>query len=193
MSTLPHYFIGIPVSADVKETFSVWQDNLKTALPFKQWTDKDDFHITLRFLGPVREVEILEMGKKLKQIESQEPFSLNIDRIGTFGNKQQPRVLFAEVGRTNALMALYEHVETCLAYMGYSRETRPFHPHITFAKKWNDSAIRKERIDKKEYMQQNVALNVNSIVLFRVFPKQTPKYRVVYKYVLRGETNGTAD
>lgn len=194
MSSLPHYFIGIPVSKDLKETFSAWQRNLKAVFPFERWTYKDDFHITLRFLGPVKEVDILKLKEILKQIENQKVFSLNVDRIGTFGNKKRPRVLFAEVERKEALMVLHEHVEACLEYIGYSKETRPYHPHITLAKKWNNPDIIKEQVDKqKEHLQRNIAFKVNSVVLFQVLPKQTPKYRAIHRYVLRGENDGATD
>lgn len=46
---MSHYFIGIQVKPELAEQLSEWQTNLAQHLPYKQWTDKSDFHITLVF------------------------------------------------------------------------------------------------------------------------------------------------
>lgn len=193
MESLPHYFIGIPVHGVLKEMFSAWQEDLKAVFPFKRWTLKDDLHITLRFLGPVKENNILKLSKVLKQVEDMESFSLNVGCVGTFGNPKRPRVLFAGVEKTPPLVALYENVETCLGNYGFSKESRAYHPHITLAKKWNHADDNSRGNRKLEYYQQTAVLKVDSVALFQVFPKQKPKYKAIYNYTLRGGVNGTAD
>lgn len=194
MDSLPHYFIGIPISKELKDMLYSLQCNLKSEFSFKQWLFKDDFHITLRFLGPVNEANILKLNEMLKQIENQRAFSLDISRIGTFGNEQRPRVLFAEVEKTTPLITLYEYVQAYLEHIGYTKETRPYHPHITLAKKWDNPNLNRKWLDKrKTYLQQNVTLKVSSAVLFQILPRQKPKYKALYSYILRGETDGSVD
>ncbi|MTW87753.1 RNA 2',3'-cyclic phosphodiesterase [Virgibacillus dakarensis] len=194
MNSFPHYFIGIPVSQPLQNALSSWQDDLKNRLPYKQWPNKHDLHITLKFLGPVDERNIQSIKEIVKKLEDFEEILLEVGGIGTFGNPKRPRVLWAGVKKNSELASLQAKTETYMAACGFQKEQRDYHPHITLAKKWDGSADKGIIANVKEqYQAKKYQLIAGEVVLYQIFPKQTPKYKVISSYGLRGGADGAAD
>ncbi|MDY0408735.1 RNA 2',3'-cyclic phosphodiesterase [Virgibacillus soli] len=192
MDKVPHYFIAIPLPTTLKEHYAVWQKQLRQYLSYKQWPHPKDLHITLKFLGGVKEPLLLQLCEALKQIEGLFKFEVETGEIGTFGQSDSPRVLWAGVKLNSQLHQLYEEVERIALGLHFPKENRTYRPHITLAKKWNGPAQLKTLIDIKEKFSQNVqTLFVNEIVLYKIEPQQSPKYKVIHTYQLSGEMNGT--
>lgn len=181
-----HYFIAIPLTDTLKNFLSVWQEELKEKFSYKQWTNKQDLHITLKFLGPVENGQLKRLLQELKIIENSNAFSIKAGTIGMFGNPVKPRVLWAGVDQTDALTLLYEQVESAVLSAGLAKETRPYRPHITLAKKWDGPSDRGLVEMTQTQFKRKRMLQVEEVVVYQIFPKQTPKYKVVSSYNLGG-------
>ncbi|PAV30106.1 RNA 2',3'-cyclic phosphodiesterase [Virgibacillus profundi] len=189
-----HYFIAIPLSSNLQNLFSSWQEEIKGKVFYKQWPEKQDLHITLKFLGAVADNKVLALRKELKKIEELSEFSIEAGSIGTFGNPSKPRVIWAGVDKTESLTNLYAKIETITASIGFPKENREYRPHITLAKKWAGDAAIANLEEIKDQFTAVELLHVNHIVLYRIHPAKSPKYEVVQKYKLkRDEGNGPAD
>ncbi|MEC5421879.1 RNA 2',3'-cyclic phosphodiesterase [Virgibacillus sp. C22-A2] len=186
MSSSSHYFIAIPLPELLREQLSNWQDELRTKVSYKQWPHKQDLHITLKFLGAVADNKLDALQKELKRVEHINGFSTFAGQLGTFGNYQQPRVLWAGVEPSSDLLHLYELVESCAANAGFQIERRPYRPHITLAKKWaNDSIVESIEVIKQKFSEKQV-LYVGEIALYEIHPTRNPKYNAISRYRLRG-------
>jgi RNA 2',3'-cyclic 3'-phosphodiesterase len=183
---IPHYFIAIPITANIKDEFATWQEELKNEVSYKQWPVKEDLHITLKFLGAVEDEKVKLLRELLRSISEQSPFSLTVGKIGTFGKPNSPRVLWAGVEKTEPLESLFKQIEKVATFIGFSKENRPYTPHITLAKKWNGNDGSPEMIKtmKERYQFLTYQMNVDSFVLYQIFPSKTPKYEVVELYKL---------
>jgi 2'-5' RNA ligase len=180
-----HYFITIHLSEALQNYFSKLQQELKRELPYKQWPHKRDLHITLKFLGSAADDKLTPLQNKLRDIQTYNRFSLETGDLGIFGNPMKPRVLWAGVEKTEALRKLQEKVEEQCTEIGFEEEKRDYRPHITLAKKWNGREINNiHQILNKTVGKQ--VLQVENIVLFRIHPKETPKYEAVSKFALQG-------
>lgn len=186
MSTESHYFIAIPLPESVQRFFSTWQDELEGELPYKQWTQQADLHITLKFLGAVDDNKRKQIGQALQSMREFEAFTLHVGTIGTFGKPSMPRVLWAGVEKTPLLTTLQEQVKIRLENIGYSAEKRAYVPHITLAKKWQGKAAEDllENIIKHYTAQKEIL--VDTIVLYQIHPTSVPKYEPVCTYRLQG-------
>lgn len=180
-----HYFIAIPLPESMRDFLAKWQEELKGKLPYKQWPHQQDLHITLKFLGPVADNKLIALKNKLSAIEHHEQFFVNAGGIGTFGNPEKPRVLWAGAEKTEALSRLYEKAEECGVNAGFSKENRVYRPHITLAKKWtgDPAADHIEQI-KTDYTDMKTIL-VNQVVIYQIHPQKSPKYEVIEKYMLK--------
>ena len=133
MSNFPHYFIAIPLPKRLQQFLADWQSELKTILPYKQWTNIQDLHITLKYLGPVPDIKLKDLIKRLHAI-SFTPFHIQVGSIGMFGTSAKPRVLYAAVELSEALADLQQQVESVVSHEGFVPERRSYTPHITLAK-----------------------------------------------------------
>ena len=94
-----------------------------------------NLHITLAFLGSVPATELASL-KSVAEFTEAVSFELLLDRPGFF-----PRARSLWLGLTEpcpALMALEHELWAGLTAAGWSREQRPFHPHLSLARKARD-------------------------------------------------------
>ncbi|MCQ1539105.1 RNA 2',3'-cyclic phosphodiesterase [Methanocalculus taiwanensis] len=125
-------FVAIDLVASLREAFSLVQEPLKTCSGRLAIVDPSLLHITLKFLGEVPADQVRGVGEVLHSVESS-PFTLRICGISS-NNPKRPRVIWAVVedgGRTGALA---NEIDAALEPLGFSREKRPFRPHITLAR-----------------------------------------------------------
>lgn len=100
-----------------------------------RWAAPDHYHLTLKFLGEVRSERVDQIGGVLARVAAGcSPFSARIGGFGAFPSIRRPRVLWVGVEPTSALRCLKQDVEWALAALGFERETRAFHPHLTLGR-----------------------------------------------------------
>ena len=90
-----------------------------------------NLHITLAFLGPLTEAD-LAMVVQVPPIPST-AFTVELDKLGYWSRS---RVLW--LGATQVpgeLVQLERNLWDALVAVGFERERRPYHPHVTLARK----------------------------------------------------------
>ncbi len=100
-----------------------------------RWTESENYHITLKYLGVVRPEKVdLIQGVMQRVGEATSPFPASIDGFGAFPTIRRPETLWAGIAATPELRCLKQDLEWGLAELGFERETRAFHPHITLGR-----------------------------------------------------------
>ena len=100
-----------------------------------RWVPRENVHLTLKFLGEVQEGRIDELKAALRMALDGVPgFEMRVNGFGAFPSARRPRVLWAGVEAEPSLERVQERVETALAELGFEREGRPFHPHLTLGR-----------------------------------------------------------
>jgi 2'-5' RNA ligase len=100
------------------------------------WVGRDNFHLTLKFLGNVDPGRLEGIVAALGSAAAGcGPFELSVAGLGAFPSPTRPRVLWAglDEGATEAAR-LAERVDGALAQLGFERETRAFSPHVTLGR-----------------------------------------------------------
>jgi 2'-5' RNA ligase len=96
--------------------------------------ERENIHLTLKFLGNVSAAKLEEVKSALAQVTFP-PFSLEIKGAGAFPNLKRMNVVWVGIGEGwSQVELIYEQTERILHQLGFSRETRPFSPHITVAR-----------------------------------------------------------
>ena len=107
------------------------------------WLKPPSLHITLKFLGDVAESKIDGLVARVRDGLATlplPPFALRLQGLAAFPDTRQPRILFAAVHPPDAvaagqglapLFALQSACEDWHCELGFAREARPFHPHLT--------------------------------------------------------------
>ena len=100
-----------------------------------RWVAADLYHLTLKFLGEVREESLPVVQGALEKVgQSTASFEMEIGGFGAFPTIRRPRTLWLGVEPSPALRCLKQDLEWALSDLGFSRETRAFHPHFTLGR-----------------------------------------------------------
>jgi len=129
-------FIAIDTAPEVKAAIVEVEERLKATNAEVRWEPIEKFHITLKFLGNVEEVKLESLEKRLEEALSAFPaFKMTYQAVGCFPNQYHPRVVW--IGAENedgTLTRIEETIEEVSNSLGFPREERQFHPHITIGR-----------------------------------------------------------
>lgn len=124
-----------------------------------RWTDPDNAHLTLHFLGeqPRERVELLRLGLPAV-VAAHEAFALRTGNLGAFPNVRRPRVLWLGLfGPTHRLEALHADLGATLRELGFDAPEEPFHPHVTLGRVRNEGTKTVALRDLPEAMRRTLA------------------------------------
>ena len=131
-----------------------------------RWLKKDNLHITLVFLGYIRDEELIEVSRAIKETASQNsPFLINLTKICYAPPSKPARLIWVEGEKSKELHALKKSLEKLLLEkISFSAERREYNPHVTLGriKLWEFRKIEpEERPEIEEYL--SLKFEVNSI------------------------------
>lgn len=126
-------FWAITLPEEVKTRLDFLRQQWSPFLPGARWVERENFHLTVKFLGEVEASMVAPLGEAVERgVVRVRPFALELGGWGTFG--RPPRVLWVGVrGDLPALEELWRLVEDALAELGFAREGQ-FSAHVTLAR-----------------------------------------------------------
>lgn len=125
-------FIGIPLADTTANDLVALANRIRPkATDGLRWSAPESWHITLQFLGSTTAQQFECVVARLHELHHI-PVHIQLGSLGTF-----PRagVLFVDVHVTPQLLALQQSVTAATAPCGFAPEDRPYHPHITLARR----------------------------------------------------------
>jgi 2'-5' RNA ligase len=87
----------------------------------------------LKFLGHVDDAVLERIKAALTSIKAT-PFEVKFIGVGFFPNPNAARVFWAGVDGGDHLPRLASTIDGTLEKLGFPRETKPYHPHLTLAR-----------------------------------------------------------
>lgn len=129
-------FIAVTLPDHVKKSLGRLQSQLKEFDIRMKYTDPENIHLTLKFLGDIRAEDVETIGEKLSGVTAGfAPMELFAKGMGVFPGIRRARVLWAGVsGETEALGRLQQDVEEAMADIGFEQENRRFAGHLTLGR-----------------------------------------------------------
>jgi len=128
-------FIALELSNSLKEGILALTEELRGRGVRASWARRSTLHLTLKFLGDVEETSLPEVVAAVARASSRvSAFSFETRSLGAFPSPERPRVLWVGVEPEGELVALHEAVDGELAELGFPRERRRFHPHVTLGR-----------------------------------------------------------
>lgn len=127
-------FVAVEIPNQIKD-FLATLLSLKLSFNGVNIVQKENFHITLKFLGEVEDKIIPNIKETLKSLANEfSPFTLKITRPGLFPDKSKPRVIWMGTENTYTLRTIADKIDEKLSSFGFQREQREFKSHITLAR-----------------------------------------------------------
>ncbi|MBI1976480.1 MAG: RNA 2',3'-cyclic phosphodiesterase [Candidatus Omnitrophica bacterium] len=129
-------FIALDIPDKVKNELSLLVSTLEKTGADVKWVKKENFHLTLKFLGQITEEQVNHVKRILEKIsQKQRRFSFHLSGLGSFPDLRRPRVLWVGIDRgVEMLEVLTEKIESEIAQTGIKGENRLFSPHLTLGR-----------------------------------------------------------
>ncbi|MFA6320872.1 MAG: RNA 2',3'-cyclic phosphodiesterase [Candidatus Omnitrophota bacterium] len=163
-------FIAIELSDEIKTALAQTQSHLKYSNADVKWVDKDNIHLTLKFLGEIDEAKCMHIKSILDDIaRSVKPFEISLKDTGAFPDMDHPRVVWVGLDKGAVESTeLAAKIDEELSKIRFDKELRPFAAHLTIGRV--RSPKNKQALKEKaaNYIPQftNPQL-ISSIILFK--------------------------
>lgn len=128
-------FVAIDIDEKIRTAICDLQKKLRGAAGTDdgriKWTDPSSIHLTLKFLGEVKDKEIAEVCEIVaRTVAKHKNFDINVAQLGCFG--RPAKVVWAGVdGKNAALRNLQQDLEDAFDLAGWPPEVRRFSAHLT--------------------------------------------------------------
>jgi len=129
-------FIAVELSDAVRAEAQRLVERLRPAGGDARWVQPQNMHLTLKFLGDVREDALADVCRVVGKAAAEfAPFEVAIGGAGAFPDLRRPRTLWIGVTQgQQELIRLQTAVERALAKRGFPKENRDFQPHLTIGR-----------------------------------------------------------
>jgi 2'-5' RNA ligase len=129
-------FIAVQLPVELRARLTTLQGALRSLPIEAAWVRETAFHITLRFLGEIRSVDIKEIASCMgATVQDVHPFPLTLCGVGVFPHESAPRVLWVGIQDATGLLShVHRRLEAQLTRIGYTPERHAFTPHLTLAR-----------------------------------------------------------
>ena len=182
-------FIAVEIPANIRQKLAEVSDELSRLGVDAKWVPKENFHITLKFLGNVKAELIANVSEVVKSVVDQtSSFDIALAGLGAFPRLSRPSVVWVGISEgTSEIKSLAEHIDSKLVNLGFEREARPFSGHVTLARirtlKNIDKLREKIEILKDQYIG---AFGVKSVVVMKSDLQRTgPIYTPISEFELQ--------
>lgn len=134
MGAQPHrLFVAVRPPEDVLDAVERAAAPARRSMVGLRWTTREQWHVTLQFLGWQRELETIVAA--LPEVGRLAPFAVRLGGAGAFPSPRRARVVWlGGTEGTGALGRLAGAVADALGSTGFVPEKRPFHAHLTLAR-----------------------------------------------------------
>ena len=157
-------FIAIEIPEDAKEYITKIQENIDNTTNKIRFVDKNQIHLTLKFLGEVQPNITEEINGNLKKIAFK-PFSVVLNSVGVFPSESYIRVIWIGFKPEDPILKLQNNIDENLKRL--FKKEKNFKPHLTLARvKYIEN--KEDFIDKlKKIKIENKRIDVNDFKLVK--------------------------
>ncbi len=153
-----------------------------------KWVKKENIHITLLFLGLLREENMEKISLAATEaLEGVDTFTVNFHRVCYHPPKKVPHLIWMEGESCPELSSLREDLKSSLQETGLKFiPENSFLPHITLGriKAWEFKRMEREEIPEVEE-EVSLSFPVESISLMEsVLKKSSPDYNILKSFSL---------
>jgi 2'-5' RNA ligase len=182
-------FVAFEAPADVRGAMEQLRDRLKESGADVRWEPKEKFHATIKFLGNVDEKLLPSVMSEIERVTNDfSSFDVTYGDLGCFPSVKRPRVIWIGCMNTDGqLSSLKNSLDDRLRKLGFEKEERDFHPHITLGRvKSNRGLDHLTPVLQSATFHPHPSL-CNTILLMKSTLKpQGSEYSVVRAYALKG-------
>jgi 2'-5' RNA ligase len=128
-------FLAIALPDEVKANLAAAIQRLAPEAVDVSWCKRDQLHLTLAFLGETAPAILPHVTAAAERLCAARPaFSCRCYGLGFFGNKRNPKVIWAGVDPSGELESLHSDLWSALTKFGFEDREAGFRPHVTLGR-----------------------------------------------------------
>ncbi len=128
-------YIAIDFEDNTKNYFNKITSDIKKHCTEGKFTEKNNFHLTIRFIGEADELQIAKIKEAIdKAVLNINPFELSISNLGAF-KKKKTNILWIGIEENAALSKLHNELSLSLKEGKLPFYDKLFMPHITLGRR----------------------------------------------------------
>jgi 2'-5' RNA ligase len=178
-------FLGVRVSTQTANALAACAEMLQrrsrdAGIDLK-WVAPTNYHVTLKFLGWTRDEAVPALVDAVEAaVAGGQPSRFRTARLGGFPSLEKTSVVWAGVDDPAALADLATRIDTACEALGFAREQRAFHAHVTLARLAETRAVKELVLPLSEQMFSES--RVDGVTLFE---SETKPSGSIYREVAR--------
>jgi 2'-5' RNA ligase len=178
-------FVALKIPDEIrKEIFNHCYALAENPLHYR-WEAKEKVHLTLKFIGEVKEELLQQIIDELDFVKNYSAFDCIVSRFGFFFRDNEPKILWCNLETDDSIISLVDEINNRLRKFDIEIEKRKFKGHLTLLRikeKVTEDFIK--RI--KEYKFDPIEFNTNEIALIQsVLKPSGSEYKVLKIYELK--------
>ena len=182
-------FIAIDLAETIKDRIQKLISELDKGDRSIRWVKRHGMHITLSFLGEISAEKAKDVSASVESLtKNLDRFSMSVIGSGYFPQKRKnPRIIWLGIKNSKELISLHGSVISTMEKIGFSRENRPFHPHITIGRVKIPLGLEPllDRLDQNAETEFGIMI-VDQIIFFKSILKPTgAEYSIICEGKLR--------
>jgi len=170
-------FVGLPLPPP--ESVVQLLDDLRSCGADYKVVEPKNFHLTVKFLGEIPEAQAAIILERLRAATLPRDYRVVLRDVGAFPDWKRLNILWIGLqDPEGALAKTIADAERSFAEIGFPRETRPFSPHATIARKRSErDRDAAKNVLSKHRNEEFGEIRVHAPVLFRsTLTPQGPVY-----------------
>lgn len=179
-------FVALLIPQDIIDKITKLRKNIALDIPNLRWEDESKIHLTLKFIGEVKENLAGQIKDELNFLESYPRLNCKADKFGFFfDTKKAPRILWIGLKVDNIINLIVDELNQRLAKYSIPVEKRRFKAHITLLRiKQNISEEFIRKFKNAEFSEINFIANEIALMQSKLSP-QGSEYTEIKKYNLK--------
>ena len=150
-----------------------------------RWEARDKVHLTLKFIGEVKEELLQQITDELEFVKNYSAFDCTISRFGFFFRDNEARILWCNLETDKSIVSLVNELNERLKKYDIEVKKRKFKGHLTLLR-IKDKVSEKFIKRFKEYSFNPNKFNANEISLIQsVLKPSGSEYKVLKIYELK--------
>jgi len=164
-------FLAFELPPEIKDQVRQVSEQLKKTNMDVRWVRVDNIHLTVLFMGDVREGDISAIAREIEQVcYGFHPFDIFLKGLGFFPDRRRPRVLWAGYdGDIERMSSLRDVLQERLMPFEIKEDKRQFAPHLTLGRFRNPgkgAPVLDETITRYQGLS-STAFRIHELILFK--------------------------
>lgn len=170
-------FIAIDIDEKAKKYIDKKIDKIRDKLEVMRWIDRDNYHITLSFLGYLEDDDLMELCPRIAEaLDGIEIFDIHLNKIILAPSKENPKMIWLIGDKNQQLIELRYKIEQVISAI--ELEKKEFRPHINLGK-LKGAKLKEDAIESADEIEREIDLLI-PVTGVKIFESKTEKRKQYY-------------